>query len=32
MRFAICNETYPGRPFEQVCEDAAAAGYQTRAN
>lgn len=27
MRFAICNETYPGRPFEQVCEDAAAAGY-----
>ena len=28
MRFAICNETYPGRSFEQVCEDAAAAGYQ----
>lgn len=28
MRFAICNETYPGAPFEEVCADAAAAGYQ----
>ncbi|MCX6855029.1 MAG: sugar phosphate isomerase/epimerase, partial [Verrucomicrobia bacterium] len=29
MRFAICNETYPTDwPFEKVCEDAAASGYQ----
>ena len=27
MRFAICNETYPNWPFEKVCEDAAACGY-----
>jgi len=27
MRFAICNETYQGWPFEQICEDVAAAGY-----
>jgi sugar phosphate isomerase/epimerase len=28
MKFAICNETYPGWTFDKVCEDAAAAGYQ----
>ncbi|HRJ11602.1 MAG TPA: sugar phosphate isomerase/epimerase family protein [Prosthecobacter sp.] len=27
MRFAICNETWPDTPFEQVCADAAGAGY-----
>jgi sugar phosphate isomerase/epimerase len=27
MRFAICNETYPGWTFDKVCEDAAAVGY-----
>ncbi len=28
MKFAICNETYPGWTFDKVCADAAAAGYQ----
>ncbi len=28
MKFAICNETYPGWSFDKVCEDVAAAGYQ----
>ncbi|MCB1225115.1 MAG: sugar phosphate isomerase/epimerase [Verrucomicrobiales bacterium] len=28
MRYAICNETYGDRPFEAVCEDVAAAGYE----
>lgn len=27
MKFAICNETYPGWTFDKVCEDAVAAGY-----
>jgi sugar phosphate isomerase/epimerase len=28
MRFAICNEHWGTEPFERVCEDAAAFGYQ----
>lgn len=28
MRFAICNEHWGQAPFEKVCEDAAACGYQ----
>lgn len=28
MRFAICNEHWGNAPFEKVCEDAAACGYQ----
>lgn len=28
MRFAICNEHWGSAPFEKVCEDAAACGYQ----
>ena len=28
MRFAICNEHWGRAPFEKVCEDAAACGYQ----
>ncbi len=28
MRFAICNEHWGSEPFEKVCEDAAACGYQ----
>ena len=28
MRFAICNEHWGNEPFEKVCEDAAACGYQ----
>ena len=28
MRFAICNEHWGNVPFEKVCEDAAACGYQ----
>ncbi len=27
MRFAICNETYGDWPFERVCDDIAACGY-----
>ena len=27
MRLAICNETYVGWPFERVCVDVAACGY-----
>lgn len=27
MRYALCNETYGDRPFEAVCADIAAAGY-----
>jgi len=28
MKFAICNEHWGNAPFEKVCEDAAACGYQ----
>ena len=28
MRFSICNETYGAWPFERVCDDIAAVGYQ----
>ncbi|CAN5848183.1 sugar phosphate isomerase/epimerase [soil metagenome] len=28
MRFAICNEHWGNAPFEKVCEDTAACGYQ----
>ena len=28
MRFAICNETYEDWPFERVCDDIAACGYE----
>ena len=28
MKFAICNETYGGWPFEKVCQDIASWGYE----